>query len=87
MKLREELATMRQQSNAVDSDGTADKLDLPAKRALFHSAKFMLAVNPFDFNNISIVTSAVNSSRPQRAAAARPPHCSSSMSPARTCST
>ena len=60
MKLREELATMRQQSNAVGSDGTADKLDLPAKRALFYSAKFMLSVNPFDFNNISIVTSAVN---------------------------
>ena len=58
-KLREELANMRQ-SNAVDSDGTADKLDLSAKRALFHSPTFMLAVNPFEFNNICIVTSAVN---------------------------
>lgn len=60
MKLREEVANMRQQSNAVDSDGTADKLDLPAKRALFHSPKFVLAVNPFEYNNICIITSAVN---------------------------
>ena len=60
MKLREEVANMRQQSNAVDSHGTADKLDLSAKRALFHSPKFVLAVNPFEFNNICIVTSAVN---------------------------